>query len=532
MTQTPAIDYTNKDYTALRQAMLELARYRLPEWTDHSPSDLGVLLVDLFAYMGDIVLYYQDRIANESFLHTAVERRSVMHLLRLIGYELRPPVSAGAELVMTFKVPVPGSTVVTIPTGAEFRSTVPKATPQTFAYLGPSLTIDLASDQVQPAASGQVSCPLPVWHCRMVGTEVIGSSTGEPNQSFLLSQSPLIRDTLKVEVQEGAGWVAWEQRESLLYQMGTEGRVRISSPDARDYTVQYDQDGKAYVIFGDGLYGRRPPSGANNIRATYRVGGGAVGNVPAGAISEVLTSIPHLVAVTNPKAAGGGEDAESAEHGVSFGPLAFRSGQRAVTLSDYEGLAHKAGGVAKVRARAVGWNDIELYVAPQGRCCQSLPEGLRRRLTAFFEEKRMAGTFVHILDAPAVPIDVTVEVTGDARYSEQSVRQGALDAIGALLAFENVDFGQSIYQSDLYAALDPVPGILDVALRRFRRQDAPAISIEERLQELNLPPFGQLPEFLQQAVLTQMTTEGRVELDDHEIPMAGTIEVVVKVASR
>jgi hypothetical protein len=127
---------------------------------------------------------------------------------------------------------------------------------------------------------------------------------------------------------------------------------------------------------------------------------------------------------------------------------------------------------------------------------------------------------------------VTVEVTGDARYSEQSVRQGALDAIAALLAFENVDFGQSIYQSDLYAALDPVPGILDVTLRRFRRQDAPAISIEKRLQELNLPPLGQLPEFLQQAVLTQMTTEGRVELDDYEIPMAGTIEVVVKVASR
>jgi len=48
----PTIDYTNKDFQSLRRAMLELARYRLPEWTDQSPSDLGVLLVDLFAYMG------------------------------------------------------------------------------------------------------------------------------------------------------------------------------------------------------------------------------------------------------------------------------------------------------------------------------------------------------------------------------------------------------------------------------------------------------------------------------------------------
>ena len=82
MSSAPAVDYTNKDFASLRQAMLALARYRLPEWTDQSPSDLGILLVDLFAYMGDVVLYYQDRIASESFLQTAGERRSVGHVRR------------------------------------------------------------------------------------------------------------------------------------------------------------------------------------------------------------------------------------------------------------------------------------------------------------------------------------------------------------------------------------------------------------------------------------------------------------------
>ena len=77
MPSLPTIDYTNKDFASLRRAMLDLARYRLPEWTDQSPADLGSLLVDLFAYMGDIILYYQDRIANEMFLATASERRSV-----------------------------------------------------------------------------------------------------------------------------------------------------------------------------------------------------------------------------------------------------------------------------------------------------------------------------------------------------------------------------------------------------------------------------------------------------------------------
>ena len=141
----PAIDYTNKDFASLRQAMLDLAVYRVPEWTDHSPADLGVLLVDLFAYMGDIILYYQDRIASESFLHTASERRSVLHLLRLIGYELKPPVPATAMLTLTFDPPAPGQpTTVKIPNGARFATKPQGSTPSiSFEYLGPDLTVDL-----------------------------------------------------------------------------------------------------------------------------------------------------------------------------------------------------------------------------------------------------------------------------------------------------------------------------------------------------------------------------------------------------
>src|SRR5258708_3594519 len=156
MSPLPAIDYTNKDFQSLRQAMLGLARYRLPEWTDQSPADLGMLLVDLFAYMGDVILYYQDRIANESFLATALERRSVLHALRLVGYELAPPVPSSTELTLLFKPPPQGGSVlVTIPQGAQFASTPSStAAAQTFDYLGAALAIHLTSDQVAAGADG------------------------------------------------------------------------------------------------------------------------------------------------------------------------------------------------------------------------------------------------------------------------------------------------------------------------------------------------------------------------------------------
>jgi len=99
-TQQRITDYTNRDYASLLASMLDLADLKLPEWTDRSENDLGRLLVELFAYVGDELLYYQDRIANEAFLTTAVERRSVIDLLSLIGYTLATPSPASAKLII------------------------------------------------------------------------------------------------------------------------------------------------------------------------------------------------------------------------------------------------------------------------------------------------------------------------------------------------------------------------------------------------------------------------------------------------
>ena len=90
----PVIDYLTKDYAGFRQAMLDQIPQRLPNWTDRSEADFGVVLIELFAYVADILSYYQDRVANESFLSTATQRRSVAELLRLIGYQIDPGLSA------------------------------------------------------------------------------------------------------------------------------------------------------------------------------------------------------------------------------------------------------------------------------------------------------------------------------------------------------------------------------------------------------------------------------------------------------
>lgn len=529
MSPPVTIDYTDKDYASLRRALLELARYRLPEWTDRSPADLGVLLVDMFAYLGDVVLYYQDRIANESFVQTAVERRSILHLLRLVGYELAPAVSAVADLQLTFNVQrLVGPFFVTIASGSRFRATAPTHNPRIFEYLGPDLTIDIMSDQVAPGASGTaIYTGLPVRQCEAVPTEILGSSTGEPNQTFKLGQVGALLDTLVLEVQEGSHWVQWDRRDSFIYNTDESGRVSVSSPDARDYTAQIDEHGAVTIVFGDGSYGRRPPVGLNNLRATYRVGGGAAGNVAAGTITQTVTPISRLVSVTNLNAASGGADAETTEHARRWGPMTYRSSYRAVTLEDHVALAFRAGGVAKVRARSVGWNRIELYVAPEGERCSPVPEELRRHLIAWFEERRMAGTTIDIFDARGVEIDLTMSVIADPRYRNDNVRQSVEDAVRAWLSFSNVDFEMSMYLSDLYAAVEAVPGVSSVTVTRFRRADGPNLDIDAELAKYNLPQLSALPAFLQRAVRIDVEPEGRATIGPYEIPMLGALSVSV-----
>jgi predicted phage baseplate assembly protein len=335
---------------------------------------------------------------------------------------------------------------------------------------------------------------------------------------------------LVVEVNEGAGWVTWERRENLLYYFAADGRAMISDPDARDYTVQFDENDNAWVIFGDGVYGLRPPVGANNIRATYRVGGGAAGNVPTGTIKTAKTAIPLLDSVVNPQAAAGGSDSESIEHGVRFGPLAFRSGQRAVTLSDFTALAQQAGGVAKVRAQASGWNRVDLYIAPEGDTCRPAPEALKKRILAFFEDRRMASTVVRIQDPLAVPVDVSVEVVLDAHYPASAVREQVAQAIGSLLAFQNVDFGQALYLSAVYGATETLPGVVAITVTRFRRQDRPGPSAEllRQLDQLNLANAPGVQDMIRQSLSVDVEADGRIEIGDLEIPTPGDLEITLK----
>jgi baseplate J-like protein len=458
----PRIDYTNKDYQSLVAELLDVARERLPQWTDHSPNDAGVVLTELFAYMGDVVLYYTDRALNEGFLDTAVERRSLVNLLRLIGYELRPSRPASADITLLFDPDYPET--VTIPTNAEFDTQIKVDNkPIRFRYLGPNLSLDTSVMPVVPWPDQKVYRRydvLPVVQVdQKVDGEIVGSSDGSAGQQFRLAKKPLIDDSLVLRVDEGGGPVVWTRQPSLLHSRGAD----------LHFTLRRDADEYAWVAFGDNRYGHAPRRGFNNITADYVVGGGVKGNVPPGTIAKAVTTIPRLKKTANEKAANGGMDIESVQDAAARAPRQFRSMDRAVTTQDYESHALSLG-VGKARARAASWNRIELYIAPAGGGYPT--DTLKQDLLRYFEQKRMLTSIVDVLDPEYVPVFIEGVLEVEPYVFQQRVRQGAEAAVQHFLGFDQRRFEDVLYLSKIYEAIEAVPGVNSVTITRFARPDS------------------------------------------------------------
>lgn len=508
----PVIDYTARDYDRLLQALRARIPELLPEWTDYeSEVDFGNVLLQLFAHMGDILSYYQDRVANESFLGTAQTRRSIIQHLRLIGYELSTAAPASATLALYFpKIDYQGRRV-TIAKGAAFATKSQSGRSSVrFEYTG-TVNIEIDPQQLPEApwqgkqyyyfgpnpgeANTPLVCGIPVEEGRLIRTERLGVSDGSPHRQFVLAHPRLILRPL------GQGQAAGRDIELLVDDDGTVERWNLRetlafSQDAQhDFVVAIDENDQATIKFGDGRFGAIPREGAE-IFATYRVGGGAHGNVPAGSITTIVDA-PQLnvlaVQISNPLAATGGADRESIEHAVFLAPQVYRSQQRAVTADDYRALALNYQGVGKVRAVASSANIVQLNIAPASGGYVS--DTLRAGLLAYFEDKRPVTTRITIADVDYVDVYVSARVEVESYYEQAEVAERVRAAAARLLAFEQVDFKQKLYLSKWYEAIEAVAGVRSVYISEFRR-NPPGADTEPGVISMGDNEIPQVPDNL------------------------------------
>ena len=205
-----------------------------------------------------------------------------------------------------------------------------------------------------------------VWasNARTSTLEVIGSSNGARDQRFTLAQRSVL-DGQRIEVGEpepppaaelaalqaeegddvltpdpvaGVTWVRWHEVPDFF----------ASAPRDRHYTFDAET---GEVAFGDGAAGMIPPTGVQNIRApSYRAGGGAAGNVAAGALNQLQTTVALVDSVTNTEPAVGGTAIEPEAALLDRAARTVRHGGRAVAAQDFKDLALES---SRAVARAV-----------------------------------------------------------------------------------------------------------------------------------------------------------------------------------
>jgi predicted phage baseplate assembly protein len=226
------------------------------------------------------------------------------------------------------------------------------------------------------------------------------------------------------------------------------------------------------------------PSDGTAFEVVYRSGGGARGNVAAGAITRLdatHAAAASIISVTNPLAAAGGRDEEPDDQVREMAPQRFRATQyRAVRSEDYEHAAMTLPWVQRAGTafRYTGsWLSVFTAVDPEGS--ESLPDEGLFEITNLLDRYRLAGYESFALAPRYASLDLGVTVCARPDAFRADVTQAVLAALdGAAHAdgthgFFHPDrftFGGALERSALEAALQDVPGVEGVVELRYRRR--------------------------------------------------------------
>ncbi|MFA9516351.1 putative baseplate assembly protein [Halopenitus sp. H-Gu1] len=236
----------------------------------------------------------------------------------------------------------------------------------------------------------------------VVDEEILGSSDGAPDQSFSVTRPPVIDGEVWVNEQTALSAnqrerLAAERPDDVLSDTAENGSIRAfwvrwheiddfldSTEDHRHYVLDRTA---GEITFGDGVSGRIPPRGRDNVRVSYRTGGGVEGNVGIGAVTGAKSSLPYVEEVTNPAPGTGGAASESMDDVLGRAPQTIRDRGRAVTPADFERIAADASrrlanvrcieGMNRAGEREPGW--VTLLIVPDDQRMKPVPSiGLKR----------------------------------------------------------------------------------------------------------------------------------------------------------
>lgn len=336
--------YTDKDFAALQVRLRGLVLTVFPDWPVDRAASFANMMLDAFAFVGDVANYYNDANYRESFSSEAELLQSVLYIARSLGVDLPLQEAATADVLLT--LPAARPVGVTIPAGTRFSTEGEN-----------SVEFQSVAEVVIPA--GDVSATVGVENVQSKEETVVPN--GEAWWVVWLSSVPFIRIS---SVVDSLGFV-WTEKSTLVR----------SGPTDRDFEVVVNAAGRAQLRFGNGVMGQVP---LNPLTVAYKTGGGASGNVAKNTVIKILNTIRDMSGIavvatcTNPEAASGGNDRISAKQAGRMIPESFRAQNRSVSNPDFVAHAEEVAGVARAcmltsnEDPGIQENEGHLLVVPEG----------------------------------------------------------------------------------------------------------------------------------------------------------------------
>ncbi|KUG19199.1 hypothetical protein ASZ90_011089 [hydrocarbon metagenome] len=255
-----------------------------------------------------------------------------------------------------------------------------------------------------------------------------------------------------------------------------------SAPEAREYVIETESDGSAWIRFGDGSFGMRPASG-EEFFAAYRTGNGPEGNVGSETLVHMVAHDPSIVGVNNPLPAFGGTAPESIDRVREIAPSMFRRQERAVTPEDYAALAMRHPSVQRAAAALQwtgSWYTVFLTVDRFGG--REVDEPFKEELLAFLDRYRFMGQDLEIRGPRHVPLEIAVRICVKSGYDRSDVARELISTFSAgrrpdgrrgIFHPDNFSLGQPVYLSHIYRAAGEIEGVSACEVTTFRRLGQP-----------------------------------------------------------
>lgn len=522
-----SVDYTSRDYYSLREALIARVKARVEaanpnrQWEGNDPSDFGVALVEAFSYMGDVLGYYVDRIANESYLLTATQRQNVINIARSYGYS---PSGYQAAITTLSFTNLTGSSV-TIPEGTQVYGEV---------LIDDVVNTIIFTTSQELIIAANATSTVDATHGELISVrtenvaeagEIIGNSDGSPSQVFELNDTVIVEDSIRVFVQSGSDYEEWTKVDHLT----------DWGPTDTVFEVLIDANNVHYVVFGDGVSGSIPNTLAN-IKVDYVVGGGVIGNIAPNVITDIYAVpgftendtalLANKVTVTNATAGLGGDDPESTDQIRRLAPLALTALNRAVSLSDYENIVLNLATVGKAKAIADSRTSVTLYISPQSSDADTdLYPGIdyiadptletptlewyniEEEVTEFLTTRTQLGVSVTVAPPTYVPVTVELEYTKLPNYAAAQVETQIKNAILDVYSYNNINFGDVIRPEEIeyqLLQLQPVTSVKVTALHRTSDTPGRNVLIAEPGE---IFVFGDLDPLVESIVVTPFSTD-------------------------